>query len=219
MKRTIILLLVCLTGICVSTQAAAFQHPDARALPVPHRSQDTFVATENPQVSATVAESSPATYPEPEFVGQVLAVLPGDKTTQLIQESLIPRDRATTTATLFGIGKIKKEMTLNSPRAIVRLKDNDGIALIVRVFDNQADPMSEIMIFRFETTKKRRQAEYASIGTFGDTQSNSLQRQPFTARKFGRNSYMIVLQGAQPGEYGIIVNGTSDLTVSTFGVE
>ena len=33
--------------------------------------------------------------------------------------------------------------------------------------------------------KKMRIAEYASVGTFGDQQRNTLERQPFTSRRFG----------------------------------
>ena len=80
--------------------------------------------------------------------------------------------------------------------------------------------MSAINVFRFETKKKLRIAEYASVGTFGDLQSNTLQRQPFTARRFGTSSYMIVLQNPEPGEYGIKVNiPGNDLTVTTFGID
>lgn len=161
----------------------------------------------------------PLQFSEPEFTGHVLAILPGDKTLPLAQESLAPRRRETTTATLFGIGKIKDEVILNTPRSPVQLKKNDGIAFIVRVPDNSIDPMSEITVFKFETTRKRRQAEYASVGTFGDVQSNTLPRQPFTARRFGTSSYMIVLKDPQIGEYGILVNAVSSINVSTFGID
>lgn len=161
----------------------------------------------------------PLQFAEPEFTGHVLTILPGDKTTQLIQESLAPRRRATTTSTLFGIGKIKDEVVLNTPHSPIRLKLSDGIAFIVRVPDNSIDPMSEITVFKFETTRKRRQAAYASIGTFGDIQSNTLLRQPFSARRFGTSSYLIVLKEPQVGEYGILVNAVSNINVSTFGID
>lgn len=164
--------------------------------------------------------AQPPQFPEPEFVGHVLALLPDDSTKQLVQESLTPRKRSSTGAKLFGIGRTEiNEMILKGPKSVSRLRKGDGIALIIRVMDNLIDPMSEINIFRFETTKKLRIAEYASVGTFGDQQSNTLQRQPFTARKFGAGSYMVVLQDPEPGEYGITVNiPGGSLTVTTFGI-
>ena len=110
-------------------------------------------------------------------------------------------------------------MTLNGPRAFVRFKKNDGIAFIIRVPDNRLDPMSSISVFRFKVKKKMRIAEYASVGTFGDRQTNTLERQPFTSRRFGNNSYLIILKGVQVGEYGITVDAPGSLTVSTFDVD
>ncbi len=159
-------------------------------------------------------------FPEPEFIGQVLAVLPGDKTAQLPQESLTPRHRSSTGQKIFGIGREHiDEMTLSRPRSSTRLNRNDGIAFIIRVPDNRIDPMSAISVFRFKVKKKMRVAEYASVGAFGDRQTNTLERQPFTSHRFGESSYLIVLKGVQAGEYGITVDALGSLNVSTFGVE
>ena len=62
-------------------------------------------------------------------------------------------------------------------------------------------------------------AEYASVGTFGDQQRNTLERQPFTSRRFGSSSYLIILKGVETGEYGITVDALGSLNVSTFGVD
>ena len=67
--------------------------------------------------------------------------------------------------------------------------------------------------------KKMRIAEYASVGTFGDQQRNTLERQPFTSRRFGSSSYLIILTGVETGEYGITVDALGSLNVSTFGVD
>ena len=79
--------------------------------------------------------------------------------------------------------------------------------------------MSVISVFRFKVKKKMRIAEYASVGTFGDRQHNTLERQPFTSRRFGSSSYLIILKGVETGEYGITVDALGSLNVSTFGVD
>lgn len=170
-------------------------------------------------IAATAFAQTPE-FPEPEFIGQALAIRPDETTRQLVQESLIARHRSSTGQKLFGIGKDHiDEMTLKGPRAFDRFMASDGIAFIVRVPDNRIDPMSVISVFRFKVRKKMRIAEYASVGTFGDRQSNTLERQPFTSRRFGTSSYLIVLQDVQPGEYGITVDVLGSLNVSTFGVD
>ena len=170
--------------------------------------------------TGTALHAQAPEFPEPEFIGQCLAIRTDNTTEQLVQESLAPRHRASTGQKLFGIGKDHiDEMTLNGPRAFVRFKKNDGIAFIIRVPDNRLDPMSSISVFRFKVKKKMRIAEYASVGTFGDRQTNTLERQPFTSRRFGNSSYLIILKGLQVGEYGITVDAPGSLTVSTFGVD
>lgn len=171
-------------------------------------------------VAAATAQEEPLKLPEPEFIGQTLAVLPDDTTEQLVQESLTPRHRSSTGQKLFGIGRDHiEEMTLNGMQARNRFRKDDGIAFIVRVPDNGIDPMSVISVFRFKVKKKKRVAEYASVGTFGDRQRNTLERQPFTSRRFGVSSYLIVLRDVEPGEYGITVDALGSLNVSTFGVD
>lgn len=168
----------------------------------------------------SLAAQEPLKFPEPEFIGQALAVRSDNTTEQLMQESLIPRHRSSTGQKLFGIGKDHiDEMTLKGPRAFVRFKQSDGIAFIVRVPDNRIDPMSAVTVFRFKTKKKMRIAEYAFESTFGDVQTNTLERQPYTARRFGDSSYLILLKGIQPGEFGITVDALGTLTVSTFGID
>ena len=128
--------------------------------------------------------------------------------------------RSSTGQKLFGIGKNHiDEMTLKGAQSPVRLRKSDGIAFIIRVPDNLIDPMSVISVFRFKVKKKMRIAEYASVGTFGDRQRNTLERQPFTSRRFGSSSYLIILKGVETGEYGITVDALGSLNVSTFGVD
>ena len=174
MKKTLILLLACCA--CIRSQA---QTPEAAAAPEP---------------SVTRTDST-LTFPEPEFIGQALAIRPDNRTEQLVQESLAPRHRSSTGQKLFGIGKNHiDEMTLKGAQSPVRFRKSDGIAFIIRVPDNLIDPMSVISVFRFKVKKKMRIAEYASVGTFGDRQRNTLERQPFTSRRFGSSSYLIILK-------------------------
>ena len=181
MKKTLILLLACCA--CIRSQA---QTPEAAAAPEP---------------SVTRTDST-LTFPEPEFIGQALAIRPDNRTEQLVQESLAPRHRSSTGQKLFGIGKNHiDEMTLKGAQSPVRLRKSDG------------------SVFRFKVKKKMRIAEYASVGTFGDQQRNTLERQPFTSRRFGSSSYLIILKGVETGEYGITVDALGSLNVSTFGVD
>ena len=166
------------------------------------------------------AQESVPLFPEPEFIGQVLAVRGSDRPEQLPQESMTARRRASAGSILFGIGRERiDEMVLDSPKAVIRFRSNDDLAFIIRVPDNRIDPMSMISVFRFKVKKRCRVAEYASCGEFGGEQYNMLDRQPFVSRRFGASSYLIVLKEAIEGEYGITVNALGSLNVSTFGID
>ena len=104
-----------------------------------------------------------------------------------------------------------------------KLKDDD-IRFIVKAVDNATDPISIINIFRFETNKKKRLAELASVSTFGSVKSNKLERLRFSAEKYGEKSYLLTLIDKPAGEYGITVSNPNSLDekgtiVSTFAIE
>ena len=46
-----------------------------------------------------------------------------------------------------------------------------------------------------------------------------IRDRPFTSRRFGSSSYLIILKGVETGEYGITVDALGSLNVSTFGVD
>lgn len=212
MKKELFLAALC---CCLWATASA-------SVPAAPPAAETETGTEDR--TETTAAIAPATdrpeFPEPEFIVQALAIRPDDKTEQIPQESLIPRHRSSTGQKLFGIGKDRiDEVTLKGPRSLTRFHASDGIAFIICVPDNRIDPMSVITILKFKVKRKMRVAEYASVGAFGDRQINTLERQPFTARRFGGNSYLVVLKDARPGEYGITVDALGSLNISTFGVD
>lgn len=164
------------------------------------------------------------TVPEPDFVGEIVTILPDGNTEMLEKETVQLRTRANATAHIFGVGKAKTKILIESPQAAVRLDDANEIIFIVKAVDNQTDPLAIINIFRFETTKKRRLAEVASVSTFGSVKSNKLERLRFKATKYGEQSYQLTLIDKPAGEYGITVSNPNNLDeksviVSTFAIE
>lgn len=162
--------------------------------------------------------------PEPDFVGEVVTILPDGNTSKLEKETVQMRTRANAGALIVGIGKAKTKLIVESPEAAVRLKGDDEIRFIVKAVDNETDPISIINVFRFETTPKRRMAEVASASTFGSVKSGKLERLRFEASKYGKNSYLLTLIDKPTGEFGITVNNPNRVDekqtiVSTFAIE
>ncbi len=175
-------------------------------------------------VNATRAQTPLETAPEPEFIGEIVTVLPDGAVAKLEKQSVQMRTRANASAVIFGIGKAKTKLIIDGPKAGVRLTASQPVSFIVRAVDNATDPMSIINVFRFEAKKDKRMAEMASVSSFGSVKSNKLERLSFTGRKFGANSYLITLDQTPAGEYGITVSNPNNLDekqviVSTFAID
>ena len=173
---------------------------------------------------AFVAYAQTPEFPEPDFIGEVIAILPDGSSAKLEKETVQMRTRANAGVLLVGIGKAKTKMIIESPSAAVRVNHADQIQFIVKAVDNASDPLSIINVFRFETTPKRRLAEIASASTFGSVKSNKLERLRFEARKYGDTSYLLTLIDKPVGEFGITVSNPNRVDekqniVSTFAIE
>lgn len=162
--------------------------------------------------------------PEPDFFGQTYTLLPEGGFVDLDREVIQVNTRESTTSILFGIGKKKTDLVLHSPEAVVRLNADDEIRFVIRVPDNNFDPVSVINIFRFKQDRKRRKAETSSVSTFGSVKVNNFERLRYKAIRYGVSSYLITLYERTAGEYGILLNNPScimdnSMVVSTFAIE
>lgn len=162
--------------------------------------------------------------PEPDFIGEVVTILPDGSASKLEKETVLVRTRANASATILGIGKAKTKIIIDTPEAAVRLNSDDDIRFIVKAVDNATDPISIINVFRFEANKKRRLAELSSVSSFGSVKANKLERLRFSAEKYGEKSYLLTLIDKPDGEFGITVSNPNNrdekgTIVSTFAIE
>jgi len=120
-----------------------------------------------------------------------------------------------------GMFGSKKRLVLDGCCATVKTAQGE-ISLIVRAAENNSDPTSIIQVFKFDTKKKERSAEFASIDAWGAVSSGNMQLVSFTGKKFGTSSYLITISNISSGEYGVIVNPNlkvDRVTISYFGVK
>lgn len=92
--------------------------------------------------------------PEPDFIGEVVTVLPDGKTSKLEKETVLLRTRANASAQIFGIGKAKTKLIIDTPEAAVRLKGDDDIRFIVKAVDNATDRSQSSTFFGSKPTKR-----------------------------------------------------------------
>lgn len=159
---------------------------------------------------------------EPEFIGQVV-VVNADSTTTLLQKETTSMKTSTTK---FGyipipgaglLDKSKVNMVVKGDESKTMLKSGQ-LTFVIRVGKNDADPKDVFGIFQFEVKKKNRQYAMAEAGVLtGVKSTTTFNTVPAQVKKYGTESYMIVIEDAKPGQYAIT---TTDITnVSTFGVK
>ena len=159
---------------------------------------------------------------EPEFIGQVV-VINTDSTVTLLEKETT---QMKTSSTKFGyiplpgtslLDKAKANLVVKGKESPTRLK-RGRLTFIIRTGQNNQDPKDVFGIFQFEVKKKTREFVLAESGIIsGTTSTNSFNTVPTLVKKYGEDSYLVIIENAQPGQYAIT---TSDISyVSTFGVE
>ena len=144
---------------------------------------------------------------EPEFAGEVVVIRANKTSAPLEKQISQSRSALSAGAILVGIGKYKTQLQIAGCCSTVKLNNGESIKFIVRAVDNNTDPLAIIKIFKFESKSKYRRAEVASTNTFGTTKTNNLNYVSFSAKRYGKSSYIITpLVALEPGEYGITVS-------------
>ena len=176
-------------------------------------------------LSISFAFAQKVTVPEPEFSDQTYLLTSNTEYVKLPRETGVVKTKAGASVYLTGIGKVKTRISLPGTTSSVVAKQGGDVRLIIKAANNATDPNSFISIFKFEVKGKERRAQLAEAGTFSGSKSNSLGQIEFQAKKYGTSSYLIVLEGLQPGEYGISLgdpdklNEKNSMKITTFSVQ
>ncbi len=146
---------------------------------------------------------------EPEFIGEVNIHL-NDTTRLLDKEYMSTSSKADAGLSLFGVGSINTEISVNGRNAKVRVPADTEFSITAKALDNNSDPMSVIRVFQFEVHRGSRRALIAKASVFGSS-NNKFSSLSFTAAKYGKSSYNIKFSSLPVGEYGVIVSNPSNL--------
>lgn len=150
--------------------------------------------------------------PEPDFIGEVIVVKSNGEYELLQKQISKVQTRASASMYIVGLGSVTSKLVVDGYSSTSKIDMGDDFYFIVRAVDNDSEPMSIIKIFKFASSKSNntRKAELSSTGTFSGSESNN-DYLPFTAKKYGENSYLIKLAELRQGEYGITVNNPNNI--------
>lgn len=164
------------------------------------------------------------TVQEPEFVGECMLLKPDNTTVLLEKQTVQTRTAMSAGRAISGFGSYKQKLQIDGCCASTKVSASGNIQFIIRAVDNNSDPLAIIKIFQFDSNKKFRRAEMASVNNFGTTKTGKLHYLNFTGQKYGKSSYLITLTDKTPGEYGITVSNPNivdekSTIVSTFAIQ
>ena len=162
---------------------------------------------------------------EPEFSGQVVYVKSPTEGIQIPKENAQIKTKAGASLYLVGIGSIKSRIHLKGIKSATRIPRTAETLFIVRAVDNKTDPLQIVNFIKFDINGKSRRAELSKFNSFGGESKNNMKRLDFKAKKYGEDSYLITIEGMEPGEYGVFVTNPNEkdeknsLVIATFGVD
>ena len=158
---------------------------------------------------------------EPEYVGQV-AVVNADSTTTLLDKEITTLKSKSSMWGLVPVpgssllDKSKMNIVIKGTASKTKLK-RGRLTFIIRAEKNDFDPKAVFGVLKFEVKKKTREFLIMKSSILsGSEQTTRYNNVETKIKKYGSNSYIVTIEDAQPGEYGIM---TDFGTVYSFGVE
>ena len=165
------------------------------------------------------------TIAEPEFAEETILLISETEGVKLERENATVKAKAGASLYLTGIGKVKSRLTIKGTSSVNKTIASTNTCLIIKAADNKTDPNSFISIFKFEVKGNERRYLLREAGTLSKAESNNLASISYKAKKYGESSYLIVMDGLEPGEYGIVIgdpnhtNTKNGMKVTTFTVK
>lgn len=111
-------------------------------------------------------------------------------------------------------------------KARTRVVQGSSVKLVVRAMDNNSDPLSFIKIYRLQAKKKKRMTVLSedNSGTLMKSRTHTKNLLSFVGKKYGKSSYLLIINSIERGEYGIVVLNPNNVdekqtVISCFGVD
>lgn len=167
-----------------------------------------------------VAISSIAQVKMPDWFGQVV-IVNSDSTTTVLE-----KEPGTIKAKGSGLGMIPVVGVLEKTKSFLIIKGESSknifpagrLTFIVKMGENDKDPRNMFGVLKFEVKKKNRQYQMGEFGLIGGSKINmDFSNVPFEVTKYNADSYMVVIENAEPGQYAFYIGDLSK--ISTFGVK
>lgn len=164
---------------------------------------------------ATTPANAQRSAQAPEYVGQANAVVNG---------SSIPLERQNAQTDVkvraFGFGGAKARNVVNGEKSPVRFRRGQGIAFIVRVPNQEIDPLSTIRLLPLKPRKGQRELEMITGGIGGSRDRFNERAIALQAERYGRNAFRVsTALPLEKGEYALVAGSGYGLPLNLFAID
>jgi hypothetical protein len=168
-----------------------------------------------PVLLATTSAQAQRQGQVPEYVGQANAVVDG---------ASIPLERQNPQTDVkiraFGFGGAKARNAVNGEQSPVRFRRGQNIAFIVRVPNQEIDPLSMIRILPVKARKGQRQLEMITGSMSGSRDRFNERAIAIEAQRYGRNAFRVsTAQPLEKGEYALVAGSGYGLPLNLFAID
>lgn len=115
----------------------------------------------------------------------------------------------------FGAGKAS--LVVDGIASSLRLQSGKEVKIVVRLGNNNYEPTQFIKVYKLNIKKKKyREAIMVRINAFSSSPTeNGLIK--YSAEQYGKDCYILTINGLEPGEYGVQV--ISYTSLYCFGID
>ena len=155
---------------------------------------------------------------EPEFSGTIVFADTTSSGKNLETATMTVKTKGNASLYITGIGKATSFGVVKGKTSTCILAAQPALYFVYRAESNSINPKDVIQLVRFTPSKDgNRVMPIVSASTFSST-SNEVAYLDFSAKKYGKSSYLVSVADLAPGEYGFSLDKERTYTVHLFTV-
>ncbi len=155
---------------------------------------------------------------EPEFSGTIVFADSTGSGKSLETATMAIKTKGNASLYITGIGKATSYGLVKGKTSTCMIAAQPRLDFVYRAESNSVNPKDVIQLVRFTASKDGNRVMPIVSATNFSSNSNEVVYLDFTAKKYGKSSYLISVADLPPGEYGFSLGKESTYTVHLFTV-
>lgn len=186
-------------------------------------SYNSISSNTNKNESKSTENINDISIPEAEFSRGVVYIKSNSEGIPLESTHMASKVKSSNGIKLIGLGKVRQSSTVAGKHSSVILPSKNVLRFIYTCSDNNENPNDIILLYHFKIKENDREVEIGSKDEWGQTTEGAENFVSFSAKKYGKNSYLIEVKNLKAGEYGFTYSKrdvkATNIMINTFAIE